>query len=40
MFTKKYYSKSSEEISPSKVRQKENIKKLFYGEKVEYIDGT
>lgn len=36
MYTKKYYSK---EGSPSKIKKKENIKQLFYGEKVEFIEG-
>lgn len=31
MYTRKYYSKDG---SPSKIKRRENIKNLFYGEKL------
>lgn len=38
MFTRRYYSSSDD--SPSKAKKNENIKKLFYGKKVEYTEGS
>lgn len=40
MFTKKYYLKVPEEGSPSKIKRQQNIKRLFYGEKVEYTENS
>jgi uncharacterized UBP type Zn finger protein len=37
IYTKKYFSRN--DSSPSKIKNRENIKQLFYGEKVELMEG-